>query len=60
VALREATQHLRAAVAHDRDAATARRRFWLGTAVVAAVALAIGFGIGRSRVRRSELFRLRR
>ena len=60
VALREATQHLRAAVARDRDEAAATRRLWLGTALAAAAALAIGFGIGRSRVRRSELFRLRR
>ena len=60
VALREATQHLRAAVARDRDLAAARRRMWLGTAVAAAAALAIGFGIGRSRGPRSELFRRRR
>jgi len=60
VALREATQHLRAAVARDRDAAAIRRRIWLSTAVAAVAALAIGFGIGRSRGRRSELFRLRR
>ena len=60
VALREATQHLRAAVARDRDAAALRRRIWLSTAVAAVAALAIGFGIGRARGRRSELFRLRR
>jgi serine/threonine-protein kinase len=60
VALREATQHLRAAVARDRDAAAMRRRLWMGTALAAVAALAIGFGIGRSRGRRSELFRLRR
>jgi serine/threonine-protein kinase len=60
VALREATQHLRVAVARDRDAALANRRLWLATAAVAAAALATGFWIGRARGRRSELFRLRR
>jgi serine/threonine-protein kinase len=60
VALREATQHLRAAVARDHDAALANRRLWLGTAVAAAAALATGFWIGRARGRRSELFRRRR
>jgi hypothetical protein len=60
VALREATQHLRVAVARDRDAAVASRRLWLATGLAAAAALATGFWIGRARGRRSELFRLRR
>ena len=57
--LAEATQHLRAAVARDREEAAASRRVWLGTAVAAAVALVVGFRIGRSR-RQPELFRPRR
>jgi serine/threonine-protein kinase len=60
VALREATQHLRVAAARERDAAVENRRVWLGTAAAAVVALAVGFLIGRTRGRRSELFRLRR
>jgi serine/threonine-protein kinase len=60
VALREATQHLRLAAARERDAAIANRRVWLGTAAAAVAALAVGFLIGRTRGRRSELFRLRR
>jgi serine/threonine-protein kinase len=60
LALREATQHLRVAEAHGREAAGVVRRRWLATAVAAAAALAIGFGIGRLRGRRSELFRPRR
>jgi len=60
VALREATQHLRVAAARERDAAVANRRVWLGTAAAAVAALAVGFWIGRTRGRRSELFRLRR
>ena len=57
IALREATQHLRVAVARDRDAAAASRRVWIGTAVAGAAALAVGFVAGRWRGRRSELFR---
>jgi serine/threonine-protein kinase len=60
VALVEATQHLRAAAAREREATAASRRLWLGTALVAAVALLLGFRIGRARGPRSELFRPRR
>jgi len=60
LALREATQHLRVAEAHGREAASAGRRRWVGAAVAAVAALAIGFGLGRLRGRRSELFRPRR
>jgi serine/threonine-protein kinase len=60
VPLVEATQHLRAAVALDRETAVAGRRLWLGTAVAALAAAVAGFRIGRARGRQSELFRPRR
>jgi len=61
--LREATQHLQAAVDRERleveaDRRERSRRAWL-VAGAAAVALAIGFAIGRRRPQRSELFRPR-
>ena len=61
--LREATQHLQESAdrEHHEQAASRRersRRTWL-LAGAAAAALAIGFVIGRSRPRRSELFRPR-
>ncbi len=59
-ALREATQHLQAAVERQRDEMRGTRRFWFGTAAAAAVAAAVGFVIGRARERRSELFRSKR
>jgi serine/threonine protein kinase len=59
VALVEATQHLRAAVARDRERTMANRRLWLGTAVAAVAALVVGFRLGRAR-RQAEFFRPRR
>ena len=61
--LREATQHLQESAdrEHHEQAASRRersRRTWL-LAVAALAALAVGFVIGRSRPRRSELFRPR-
>ena len=61
--LREATQHLQESAdrEHREQAASRRersRRTWL-LAGAAAAALAVGFVIGRSRPRRSELFRPR-
>ena len=61
--LREATEHLQAAVdreQHERDAQRRERsrRGWL-VAGAAVAALAVGIAIGRSRPRRSELFRPR-
>ena len=61
--LREATQHLQAAAdREERERETHRRarsrRAWL-VAGAAAVAAAVGFAIGRSRPRRSDLFRPR-
>ena len=61
--LREATQHLQESAdrEHHEQAASRRersRRTWL-LAGAAAAALAVGFVIGRSRPRRSELFRPR-
>ncbi|MCX7430156.1 MAG: serine/threonine-protein kinase [Planctomycetia bacterium] len=61
--LREATQHLQESADREhREQASSRRersrRTWL-LAGAAAAALAVGFVIGRSRPRRSELFRPR-
>ena len=61
--LREATQHLQAAADRERleleaDLRERSRRAWL-VAGAAAVALAIGWAIGRRRPQRSELFRPR-
>ncbi len=61
--LREATQHLQAAADREhREMQASRqeqsRRAWLITGAAVA-ALAAGFAIGRSRPRRSELFRAR-
>jgi serine/threonine-protein kinase len=61
--LRAATEHLRAVTAHEAmtaadDRLRARRR-WLGTAVAATAAAAIGFLIGRLRPRRAEFRRPR-
>ncbi|MFM8986439.1 MAG: serine/threonine-protein kinase [Planctomycetia bacterium] len=60
VPLVEATQHLRAAVALDRETVVASRRLWVGTAVAALAAAVAGFRIGRARGRQSEFFRPRR
>jgi len=59
--LREATRHLQEAADRerlDREAAGRERtrRYWL-VALASAGALAVGFAVGRSRPRRSELFR---
>jgi serine/threonine-protein kinase len=61
--LRDATQHLQESADREyREQAASRlersRRAWL-LAGAAVAALAVGFGIGRSRPRRSELFRPR-
>jgi len=61
--LREATQHLQESVDREHHEQAAgrlerSRRAWL-IAGAAAAALAVGFVIGRSRPRRSELFRPR-
>ncbi len=61
--LREATQHLQEAADREHRELIARRsersrRTWL-VAGAAVAALALGFAIGRSRPRRSELFRPR-
>jgi len=61
--IREATLHLQAAADREHHEVEARRlersrRAWL-IAGASAAALAVGFAIGRSRPRRSELFRPR-
>jgi serine/threonine-protein kinase len=61
--LREASRRLQAAADREREAEQASRRAALQraglVAAAAAVALAAGFWIGRSRPRRSDLFRTR-
>jgi hypothetical protein len=55
--LREATKHLEAVEGHARLQRMDRRRALAATAVAALAAAATGFAIGRSRPRRSTLFR---
>ena len=61
--LREATRHLQAATDRERTEQEASRREAerraLLVAALAVAALALGFAVGRSRPRRSELFRPR-
>jgi serine/threonine-protein kinase len=58
--LRDATVHLKAAAAREREAEEAARRRWIATLGAAVAALALGFAVGRARPRRSSLFGLRR
>ena len=55
--LREATLHLEAVEGRVRSQRMDRRRALAATAVAALVAAGLGFAIGRSRQRRSTLFR---
>jgi serine/threonine-protein kinase len=55
--LREATLHLEAVEGRVRSQRMDRRRALAATAVAALVAAGLGFAIGRSRPRRSTLFR---
>ncbi len=57
---RTATRHLQAAVDREQRARMESRRRWLATAAAAVVALGVGFVLGRSRSRRTELFRAKR
>lgn len=58
--LRDATVHLRVAAIREEARRELARRTWLVTAIASLVALAVGFGIGRTRQRRSQLFGGRR
>ncbi len=57
--LREATIHLQAVEGRVRSERGQRRRAVLATAVAALAAAAVGFAIGRTRPRRSTIFRQR-
>jgi serine/threonine-protein kinase len=59
-ATRSATRHLQAAAEREQRARSEARRRWLATAAAALVALGVGFLVGRSRSRRTDLFRTKR
>ena len=57
IEVRDATERLQAAMERERVEREASRRFWLATAGISLVALLAGLALGRSRPRRSSLFR---
>lgn len=58
--LRDATMHLQVAAIREEANREMARRTWVATAIASLAALAVGFGIGRTRQRRSQLFGGRR
>ena len=58
--LRDATQHLRAATVRGEARRVEQRRRWLVAAGLSLAAAVVGFAVGRSRPRRSQLFGPRR
>ncbi|MCE9629261.1 MAG: serine/threonine protein kinase [Planctomycetia bacterium] len=58
--LRDATVHLRVAAIREEANRELTRRTWVVTAIASLAALAVGFGFGRTRQRRSQLFGGRR
>jgi len=57
IEMREATMRLKSAIDREHSQRESSRRLWLATALAALAASAAGFAIGRSRPRRSTLFR---
>ena len=57
IEMREATMRLKSAIDREHSERESSRRLWMATSVATLAALAAGFAIGRSRSRRSSLFR---
>ena len=60
IEVRDATERLQAAIEREQLQREASRRFWLATAGISLLALLAGLALGRSRPRRSSLFRSQR
>ena len=60
IEVRDATERLQAAIEREQLQREASRRFWLATAGMSLVSLLAGWAVGRSRSRRSSLFRSQR
>jgi hypothetical protein len=58
--LRDATVHLKVAAVREEAKREMDRRLWVATAIASLAAVMVGFAIGRSRPRRSQLFGGRR